>query len=175
MPAKRLSMRKIKEILRLKWVKGLSNRQIARTCGIARPTVAEYLRRATEAGLSWPLPAGLDESALEQQLFPPPPKLPAADRGVPNWSVVHRELRSKKGVTVFLLWQEYREAHPEGYQYSLILRALPRLARQAGCGHAPGPPGRGVAVRRLCRPERVCRGHLHPGVAGLDRLAPALL
>ncbi len=65
MPTKRLSMRKIKEILRLKWAKGLSNRQIARTCGVGRPTVAEYLRRAAKAGLGWPLPDGLEEATLE--------------------------------------------------------------------------------------------------------------
>ena len=110
-------MRKINEVLRLKWAQGLSNRQIARTCGIARPTVGEYLRRAAEAGLAWPLPSGLDEAALEQQLFPPPPSLPAQARGVPDFSVVHQE-RRRKGVTLFLLWQEYREAHFEGYQYS---------------------------------------------------------
>ena len=77
MPAKRLSMRKIQEVLRLKWAQGLSNRQIAKACGIGRPTVSEYLRRAAEAGLAWPLPAGLDEANLERQLFPPPPSLPA--------------------------------------------------------------------------------------------------
>jgi transposase len=110
-------MRKIKEVLRLKWDKGLSNRQIAKACGIGRPTVAEYLRRAADAGLAWPLPSGLDEVALEQQLFPPPPSLPAQARGVPEWSVVHQE-RRHKGVTLFLLWQEYRETHSEGYQYS---------------------------------------------------------
>jgi transposase len=110
-------MRKIKEVLRLKWAQGLSNRQIAKTCGIARPTVGEYLRRATEAGLAWPLPPDLDEAALERQLFPPPPSLPAQARGVPDWALVHQELK-RKGVTLFLLWQEYRETHPEGYQYS---------------------------------------------------------
>jgi len=110
-------MRKIKEVLRLKWAQGLSNRQIAKTCGIGRPTVSEYLRRAAEAGLAWPLPAGLDEANLERQLFPPPPSLPAQVRGEPDWSLVHEELR-RKGVTLFLLWQEYRETHPEGYQYS---------------------------------------------------------
>ena len=117
MPAKRLSMRKIKEVLRLKWAQGLSNRQIAKACGIGRPTVGEYLRRAAEAGLAWPLPANLDEATLERQLFPPPPSLPAQARGVPDWSRVHQELK-RKGVTLFLLWQEYRETHPEGYQYS---------------------------------------------------------
>ena len=110
-------MRKIKEVLRLKWGKGQSNRQIAMVCGIGRPTVAEYLRRAADAGLAWPLPSGLDEATLERQLFPPPPSLPAHARGVPDWSVVHQE-RRHKGVTLFLLWQEYRATRPEGYQYS---------------------------------------------------------
>jgi len=117
MPAKRLSMRKIKEVLRLKWAKGLSNRQIARTCGIGRPTVAEYLHRAEIAGLSWPLPVELDETALEQGLFPALPKHPTPIRRIPDWAMVHQELKGK-GVTMFLLWQEYRETHREGYQYS---------------------------------------------------------
>ena len=117
MPAKRLSMRKIKEVLRLKWGQGLSNRQIAQACGVARPTVGEYLRRADQAGLRWPLPATLSDTQLEQQLFPPPPNLPAETRGIPDWSVTQRELKGK-GVTLFLLWQEYRAAHPDGYQYS---------------------------------------------------------
>ena len=116
MPAKRLSVRKIKEVLRLK-AGGTSNRQIARSCGVSRPAVSEYLRRATEAGLSWPLPDELSDAALEHQLFPPAPNLPAQERGIPDWSVVHRE-RKRKGVTQFLLWQEYRQQHPQGYQYS---------------------------------------------------------
>ncbi|MDH5172822.1 MAG: IS21 family transposase [Gammaproteobacteria bacterium] len=117
MPAKRLSMRKIKEVLRLKWGKGMSNRQIASSCGIGRPTVSEYLRRAGEAGVGWPLPDALDDARLEQLLFPPPPDLPAQARGLPDWSVVHQELK-QKAVTLFLLWQEYRAVHPDGYQYS---------------------------------------------------------
>lgn len=117
MPAKRLSMRKIKEVLRLKWAKRRSNRQIALACGIGRPTVSEYLHRAREAGLSWPLPSDLDEAALEQRLFPPPPALPAGKREIPDWSLIHRE-RQRKGVTLFLLWQEYREQYPNGCQYS---------------------------------------------------------
>ncbi len=110
-------MRKIKEVLRLKGERGLSNRQIAAACGVSRPTVSEYLRRTGEAGLSWPLPEDLDEARLEQLLFPPPPDLPAQIRGIPDWTQIHQELRHKH-VTLFLLWQEYREAHPEGYQYS---------------------------------------------------------
>ena len=116
MPAKRLSMRKIKEILRLK-ASSASNRKIAASCGISRPTVSEYLRRAADAGLSWPLPAELNDTALEAQLFPPIPALPVQARGIPAWPVIHHELK-RKGVTLFLLWQEYREQHPFGYQYS---------------------------------------------------------
>ena len=117
MPAKRLSMRKIKEVLRLKWAKGLSNRRIAAACGIGRPTVSEYLRRASEAGLTWPLPSDLDDTHLERCLFPPPPALPADARGIPDWASIRRELKHKS-VTLFLLWQEYRQANPDGYQYS---------------------------------------------------------
>ncbi len=72
MPAKRLSMRKIKEVLRLTWACGLSHRKVAQSTGVSRPTVSEYVRRAVEAGLSWPLPQDLDDTALERRLFPPP-------------------------------------------------------------------------------------------------------
>ena len=117
MPAKRLSMRKIREVLRLKWGNGMSNRRIAASSGIGRPTVSEYLRRAEEAGLSWPLPDDLDDARLERLLFPPAPDLPAQERGIPDWAHIHGELKHK-GVTLFLLWQEYRANHPDGYQYS---------------------------------------------------------
>ena len=121
MSAKRLSMRKVKEVLRLKWECGLSNRQIAKSCSIGRATVAEYLCRASDAGLSWPLPDGLDEAELDRRLFRPPPCVPAGSRLLPEWSEVHRELK-RKGVTLFLLWQEYKETHPNGYQYSWFCR-----------------------------------------------------
>ena len=111
MPAQRLSMRKIKEVLRLCWGHGLSKRKIAMSCGISRPAVDEYLHRAEAAGLSWPLPADLDDGALERLLFPVVPVLPAQERALPDWSVIHQESK-RKGVTLFLLWQEYRECHP---------------------------------------------------------------
>jgi transposase len=117
MPAQRLSMRKIKEVLRLRWGNGLSKRKTARSCGISRPAVDEYLLRAEKAGLSWPLPDDLDDGALERLLFPAAPELVVQERGLPDWCVVNHELKLK-GVTLFLLWQEYRERHPHGYQYS---------------------------------------------------------
>jgi transposase len=95
----------------------LSKRRIAQSCGISGPAVDEYLRRAEEAGLGWPLPADLDDGALECRLFPAAPALPSIQRGLPEWAEVNRELKGK-GVTLFLLWQEYRANHPQGYQYS---------------------------------------------------------
>ena len=84
MPALRLSMRKIREVLRLCWANGLSKRQTAKCCGISRPAVDEYLRRAEQAGLSWPLPAELEDGTLERLLFPSAPDLPAQERGLPD-------------------------------------------------------------------------------------------
>ena len=117
MPNKRLSMRKIKEVLRLKQEKGLSNRQIGEICAISTTTVGEYLRRIEAAGLRCPLPADLSDTELERKLSPPQQSLPSGDRGTPDWNHIDKEMK-RPGVTLELLWQEYRESHPDGYQYS---------------------------------------------------------
>jgi transposase len=117
MAQERLTMRKIAEVLRLKWECQLSNRAIARSCSISHSTVAEYLRRAQEASLSWPLPADLSEDTLFELLFPKAPKTESRFILSPDWSLIHTELR-KKSVTLRLLRIEYREAHPDGYGYS---------------------------------------------------------
>src|SRR2546423_13287668 len=117
MPAQRLAMRQVYEVLRLKWGQGLSERKIAQSLGISRPAVAEYVRRAQAAGLSWPLPATCDAGALERLLFPSAPARSPATDVVPDWAIVHHELK-RKGVTLFLLWQEYKAAAPDGLQYS---------------------------------------------------------
>jgi len=117
MPAERLSMRKTHEILRLRFGHGLSRREISRSTSVSRSTVADYLLRASAAGLSWPLPEGMDEAALERLLFPSATGSPRQARPVPDWPEVQQELR-RKGVTLALLWQEYKEKHPDGYQYS---------------------------------------------------------
>ena len=110
-------MRKIRELLRLKYELGRSHREIATSLGIADSTVSDYVRRASAAGFSWPLPEGLDDAALEAALFPAPPPS-RVPRPEPNWGQVHRELQRHKGVTLQLLWLEYRAVHPNGYQYS---------------------------------------------------------
>src|SRR5215472_16410405 len=91
MPAQRLSMRQVREVLRLKWACGLSDRKIAQSLRVSRPTVAEYVRRAQAAGLTWPLPDTLDDTALEGRLFATATKTPVARRPTPDWGTVHRE------------------------------------------------------------------------------------
>jgi transposase len=110
-------MRKIKEVLRLKFDHQLSKRQIAQSCSIAHSTVSEYLRRFRQAFLSWPLPEKIDDNQLEQLLFPRPQIGSPHRRPQPDWAYIHRELR-RKGVTLMLLWQEYKAVHPNGYQPS---------------------------------------------------------
>ena len=117
MASKRLSMRKIHRVLRLFFEAGLSIRAIARSVQASPSTVGDYIRRANTAGLSWPLPEALDEPALEAQLFPVAPVEPGVERTIPDWARVHTE-RRRKGVTLALLWQEYKTEHPEGLQYS---------------------------------------------------------
>jgi len=110
-------MRKVKEILRLKYHCGQSERSIATACNISRSSVADYLRRASECGLSWPLPPELDEAELNAMLFPVRKTPSETVRPVPDWKEVHKEMR-RKGVTLMLLWEEHISCYPEGYSYS---------------------------------------------------------
>ncbi len=110
-------MRKIKEILRLKSELGLSARQIARSLSISHSTALEVLRRVEESGLTWPFPEELDDGALENRLYPNCNTKAGNSNLLPDWTMVHKELK-RKGITLQLLWQEYKQEHPEGYQYS---------------------------------------------------------
>src|SRR4030042_109727 len=103
MSRKRLSMRKVNEVLRLKWSCGLSIRQISKSCSISRSTVSGYLRRADEVGVSWPLPEGMSEVDLDRMLFPPPPSIRSEERSKPAWLWIKQEKKSKGG-TMFFLW-----------------------------------------------------------------------
>lgn len=115
MAAERLSMRKIREVLRPYRGPGLTKRQIARSCNISHSTVLEYIRRAERAGLGWPLPEDMDDTALESRLFVTVSTGPYV-RPIPDMEYIHRELR-RDGVTLQLLWNEYKDRHPDGYQY----------------------------------------------------------
>ena len=123
-----VSMRKTKEILRLKYELGLTNRQIAVSLHLSHTCVGQYLRQAKQAGIGWPLPADLDEDQLRQLLraaeSPSPPK-----RYLPPMEEVHRELR-RKGVTLQLLWEEYHRTHPDGYAYTQFCEYYRRFCDQ---------------------------------------------
>jgi transposase len=114
-PRPRSAMRKIREVLRLSLADGLSRRQVGTATGLPYATVADYLGRARTAGLGWPLPEGLDDGALEARLFASAARPPGSRRPLPDWVEVHRDLR-RPGVTLQLLWLEYKAGHPDGYQ-----------------------------------------------------------
>lgn len=117
MPTKRLTMRKIREILRLRFECKLTLSQIATSCGIGSSTVSDYLKRFKASSLTWPLPSKIDDTRLEHRLFPSACIDVARKRASPDWNTIHKELR-RKSVTLILLWQEYKEQNPDGYQYS---------------------------------------------------------
>lgn len=133
-------MRNIIEILRLHHGGDRSHREIALVVNVSRTTVGEILRRAKLGGITYPLPFGLDEAMLEARLFPPTPPSRHA-RPLPDWPVVHREL-GRKGVTLDLLWQEYKEIHPDGYLYSAFCdhyrQWVGKLSVTMRQTHAPG-------------------------------------
>ena len=118
MAAERLSMRKIKELLRLQ-AAGHGERAIGRSLAISHSTVKAYLRRAAAAGVSWPVPPEWSDGELEARLFPPLPGS-SVPRAVPDWATVHQEMRDSKKthVTLQLLWLEYKQEQPEGLHYS---------------------------------------------------------
>jgi transposase len=113
----RLSMRKFKEVLRLKFDHHLTNRQIAKSCGISHVTVRKYLDLAEQAGITWPLPEDIDDGQLEERLYAKVSR-PASDKpAMPSMDYLFQELK-KKHVTLQLLWYEYKQGNPNGYQYS---------------------------------------------------------
>lgn len=134
-------MRKINEVLRLRFELGFGIRQIARSCLIGVATVHEYLKRAEAAGLNWPLPDGMTETKLDTLLFGRRESA-AAEQNMPDFAALHDQLRSHKRVTLQLLWEEYRQAQPDGYGYSRFCelhshyrRRLDVVLRQ---DHVPG-------------------------------------
>ncbi len=122
-------MRQIKEILRLRFEHKLSIREIAGSCSVPASTVGDYLKRAEAAGLGWPLPEDWTDDQIFERLLDVPETAPGIGQATPDWAHVHQELR-RKSVTLRLLWQEYRQTHPEGYGYS---RFCELYERWAGC------------------------------------------
>ena len=199
MPAKReLSMRQLRHLLRLHHG-GVSAREIGRRLGVARSTIQDNLKRAAAAGLAWPLADDVTDEALELRLFGRAGVETGQRRRVePDWAALARELK-RPGVTMMILWEEYREVNPEGYGYSRFCDLLRGFERRLTPGDAPAPCRRGEGVRGLfgqadrdCRSDdgrnprsgdirrrarrlepHLCRGDLDATVAGLDRRACA--
>jgi len=109
-------MRQVYEVLRLAYDQRLSQRAIARALGLSQSTVNEYLRRFRGSGVGWPIPPALDEAAVEARLFTDLTP-PVGVRPAPEWGSIHAELK-RKGVTLQLLWIEYKQREPTGYQYT---------------------------------------------------------
>ncbi len=123
-------MRKIKEVLRLKFSVGLGLRAIARSCSIGLGTVHEYLQRAEAAGVTWPLGEDWDEDRLETALFGGPPRARPAVLPLPDFADLHQQRQRHPHVTQQLLWEEYRQANPDGYRYSRFCELYQRWRRK---------------------------------------------
>lgn len=153
----RLSMRKISEILRQRYELKLSYREIAQSLTISISTISDYLARAKMAEISWPLPEDMTEQELYDRLFLPVPRT-APHRPRPEWECIHKELR-KKGMTLRLLWREYRDIHANGLgytqfcvQYHAYAKTIAPVMRQR---HKAGEKN----ICRLCRDDNAMARH----------------
>jgi transposase len=130
-------MRKIKEVLRLRFGLGLQQDQIARSCSIGQATVHRYLEKAAAAKVTWPLPDDFDDRRLDELLFPKRPlRTPSQPRPGIDFAQLHTQLQTYKHLTLQLLWEEYRETHPEGYGYSRVDAGIKRQQFRRLCSQA---------------------------------------
>lgn len=131
MANKRLSMRRIKEVLRLYFEQNQSQRLISLAIGISATTAGDYVKRAQAAGLGYPLPPDLDDHQLEIMLFPPQISHSNIVRAEPDWPAVYAAMRTK-GMTLTLAWQEYKSTHSDGYQLSWFFDAYRHYTSKLG-------------------------------------------
>jgi transposase len=117
MAGKRVSMRKIREVLRLTHELGLSVRQVSEATGVGKTAVNEYVARAKVIGITWPIPGEVSDADLEGRLFVPAGFHDGPTKPVPDWAKVHEELK-RRGVTLMILWEEHRVQCAEGHGYS---------------------------------------------------------
>lgn len=110
-------MRRVREIMRLRFELGLSQEKVAQSCNVGRSTVGDCLQRIARIGLSWPLAEELGDLALENLVYGRAVQRDDTQLNLPDWGQIHQELK-RKGVTRSLLWQEYRQDHPTGLEYS---------------------------------------------------------
>jgi hypothetical protein len=117
MAGMRMSMRKIREVLRLTHELGLSVRLVREATGVGKTAVCEYVNRARVIGITWPIPPEISDAELERRLFTPAGFHEGSTKPVPDWTKVHEELK-RRGVTLMILWEEHRAEHIDGHGYS---------------------------------------------------------
>ena len=117
MAGMRMSMRKIREVLRLTHELGLSVREVCEATGVGKTAVCEYVNRARVIGITWPIPPLIDDAGLERRLFTPAGFHAGSTKPLPDWTKVHEELK-RRGVTLMILWEEHRAEHVDGHGYS---------------------------------------------------------
>jgi transposase len=157
-------MRKIVDVLRLKFETGLSHERIAAATKVSKGAVTKYVQRAREAGLGGPLPPEMDEARLEALLFPQ--AAPAVERYAAPDFALHQELKSK-GVTLQLLWEEYRTAHAgQAYRYSQFCLLYHRFAQSLKRSMRQVHSVRGQRPLRVCAPCGVWENGLGSGERG---------
>ncbi|MFH1379843.1 MAG: IS21 family transposase [bacterium] len=130
MARERISMRKLKEILRLKHECGLSNRQISKSCNIGRKAISQYCKLTEQCALSWAEAKNLTDAELEQRLYGADNRSALVqEKEIPDWNYIYQELK-KPYVTLQLVWQEYKEQYPDGYQYSWFNESYSRWLKK---------------------------------------------
>ena len=150
MPAEKTTMRQVREVLGLRTA-GVGLNEVARRVGVAPSTVRLTLKRLATAGLTWPLPAEMTDSALETALFAAAGTKQGHRRhGEPDWAEMHRELK-RKHVTLTMLWDESIERCPEGYRYSRFCERYRGWASRLSVTHAASSHRRRQVVCRLRR------------------------
>ena len=175
MPAERAPMRKVREVLRLRHALGVSERLIAVSrSASSRSTVGEYLRRAAVIGITWPVPEGWTTPSWSGGCSRRRRSTQTPARPLPDWPHVHEELK-RRGVTLMLLWEEYRAEHADGYGYSRFcdLYGIGARPSRRRCGRRTRPARScssiSPATRCRCsmpRPATERRAHIFVAVLG---------
>ena len=153
MPEKRLPMRRIREVLRLHFEAKLNERQIAKICSIGKGTVRRYLKRIAAAGLSWPLPAEIDDATLGAADVPAAAGGGAGSRPLPDFTVIHKELKSRQNVTLATRCGKNIIRPIRKLQLQLVLRIVPEMVAQFWTSYCARTPGWREDFRRSCRPD----------------------
>ena len=138
-------MRKLNEVLRLRFELGLGQRAIARACSISQGAVHNYLKKAAAAGFGWPLPEGWDEKRIEEALFGNRRPIERRPRALPDFPALREQFQRHPHLTLQLAWEQYRQAHPEGYGYSRFCELYQRWRKKQDVvlrqEHKPGEKG----------------------------------